>query len=137
LIALVDTNILVDIWQRDPVWALWSVSELEAQAQLHELAINPVIYAELSAAYQSAAALDQELEAFRIKMMEMPRQALYLAGQAFVQYRRRGGVRTGVLADFFIGAHAAVERCPLITRDPSRYSAYFSGLRLITPKRKA
>ncbi len=131
---LVDTNVLVDVLENDPVWADWSVAQLRAQAKLHELAINPVIYAELSLTFDSADALDAALENMGVHLREMPRPALFLAGKAFVRYRREGGTRQSVLADFFIGAHAAVQDWPLLTRDVRRYRNYFPTVQLFSPE---
>ena len=130
---LVDTNVLVDVLQNDPEWADWSVAQLRAQAQIHRLVINPVIYAELSLTFSTVEALDDALAGLQIPMIEIPRPALFLAGKAFVKYRQRGGTRTSVLADFFIGAHAAVEGWNILTRDPRKYRQYFPSVELVTP----
>ena len=130
---LVDTNVLVDVLEDDPAWADWSISQLRAQSRVHPLAINPIIYAELSLTFSKVETLDKTIEAMGLMVKELPRPALFLAGKAFVLYRRQGGNKTNVLADFFIGAHAAVLGCPLLTRDAQRYRHYFSGLELITP----
>jgi predicted nucleic acid-binding protein len=130
---LVDTNVLIDVLEDDPQWADWSVAQLRAQSQLHALAINPVIYAELSLAFDDYPALDAAIEGMELQLQELPRPALFLAGKAFVRYRREGGVRQNVLADLFIGAHAAVMQWPLLTRDARRYRAYFPTVELITP----
>ncbi len=131
---LVDTNVLVDVLENDPAWADWSVRQLRAQAQVHELFINPVIYAELSLAFDSVEALDSEIENMGLQVYELPRPALFLAGRALVKYRRRGGFRTNVLADFFIGAHAAVLNCGILTRDGRRYRTYYPRITLVEPK---
>jgi hypothetical protein len=130
---LVDTNVLVDVLENDPSWADWSIAQLRAQSQVHELLINPVIYAELSLAFESPEALDDALAGMALALAEMPRPALFLAGKAFIRYRREGGTRHNVLADFFIGAHAAVLGCPLLTRDARRYRSYFPTVELIAP----
>jgi predicted nucleic acid-binding protein len=130
---LVDTNVLVDVLQNDPQWAEWSIAQLRAQAQLHELAINPVIYAELSLSFSTFEALDRVVSTMELALREVPRPALFLAGKAYLQYRRRGGGKAQVLPDFFIGAHAAVEGWPLLTRDASRFRTYFPGLNVIAP----
>lgn len=130
---MVDTNVLVDVLEDDPDWADWSVGQLRAQAQVHALAINPVVYAELSLTFNSAEALDQTVEQLGLKLLELPRPALFLAGKAFAKYRQKGGKRPNVLADFFIGAHAAVLGCPVLTRDAKRYRSYFPSVRLVTP----
>lgn len=131
---LVDTNVLIDVLQDDPAWADWSIAQLRAQAQVHALAINPVIYAELSLAFDSFEALDAAIAGMDLTVAEIPRPALFLAGKAFVRYRREGGARQSVLSDFFIGAHAAVQDWPLLTRDVRRYRNYFPTVRLIAPE---
>ena len=130
---LVDTNVLVDVLANDPEWADWSISQLRGQSKVHQLAINPIIYSELSLTFSTVEALDKTIVDLGLAMIEMPRPALFLAGKAFVRYRRQGGQKSNVLADFFIGAHAAVSRYPLLTRDTRRYSSYFADLKLITP----
>jgi len=130
---LVDTNVLVDVLQDDPEWAEWSVQQLRAQSQIHRLIINPIIYAELSVTFATMEALDKVLIQMELEMVELSKPALFLAGQAFLKYRRGGGTKTNVLSDFFIGAHAAVMRVPVLTRDVTRYKHYFPGLKLICP----
>ena len=130
---LVDTNVLVDVLQDDPQWADWSIAQLRAQAQLHALAINPVIYAELSLSFSTFEALDRVVATLELALHEVPRPALFLAGKAYLQYRRRGGGKAQVLPDFFIGAHAAVEGWPVLTRDASRFRTYFPRLEVIAP----
>ncbi len=130
---LVDTNVLVDVLEDDPDWAEWSIGQLRAQSKVHPLAINPIIYSELSLAFSTVEALDGTIASLRLSVLELPRPALFLAGKAFVRYRRQGGRKHNVLADFFIGAHAAVLECPLLTRDVSRYQSYFPSVKLITP----
>lgn len=130
---LVDTNVLIDIVEDDPDWSDWSVAQLHAQSKIHQLCINPIIYAELSMTFSTVEALDQVIEHMALSVIDIPRQALFLAGKAFIQYRRRGGSRTNVLPDFFIGAHAAVSGLPLLTRDVKPYQRYFPSVRLISP----
>ncbi len=130
---LVDTNVLVDVLQDDPQWADWSIRQLRAQAALHELAINPVVYAEISLSFSTLEGLERVVGTMKLAMREIPRPALFLAGKAFAQYRKRGGNKAQVLPDFFIGAHAAVAGWPLLTRDPRRFQTYFPGLRVLAP----
>ena len=131
---LVDTNVLVDVLENDPGWADWSIAQLQAQSKVHRLAINPIIYSELSLAFSTVEALDQVLDGMELRMLEIPKPALFLAGKAFVQYRRSGGVKNNVLGDFFIGAHAAVSGLPVLTRDTRRYKNYFPSVRLVAPE---
>jgi predicted nucleic acid-binding protein len=130
---LVDTNILVDVLENDPDWADWSVAQLQAQSKVHRLVINPIIYSELSLTFSSAEEHDEVLDGMKLPVLEMPKPALFLAGKAFVQYRRSGGAKNNVLGDFFIGAHAAVSDLPLLTRDTRRYKNYFPSVKLVTP----
>lgn len=131
---LVDTNVLVDVLEDDPEWADWSIGQLRAQSKIHRLAINPIIYSELSLAFSTVEALDRTIDDLDLTMIEIPRPALFLAGKAFVRYRRQGGKKESVLADFFIGAHAAVSRFPVLTRDTRRYASYFTNVALIAPE---
>jgi len=130
---LVDTNVLVDVLQDDPQWADWSIGQLRAQAKIHELAINPVVYAELSLSFSTFESLDRAVATLELTLREIPRPALFLAGKAYLQYRRRGGSKAQVLPDFFIGAHAAVEGWALLTRDASRFRTYFPSLEVVAP----
>jgi predicted nucleic acid-binding protein len=134
---LVDTNVLVDVLENDPNWADWSISQLRAQSKIHRLAINPIIYSELSLTFSTVEALNQTLDDLNLVMLEIPRSALFLAGKAFVRYRRQGGTKSNVLGDFFIGAHAAVSQYPVLTRDTRRYGSYFPGVVLIAPEESA
>ena len=132
---LVDTNVILDLVENDPVWADWSQQQLEAASLQATLCINPVIYAELSIAFEAIEELESMLKQGEIHLEPIPREALFLAGKAFVNYRRKKGKKTGVLPDFFIGAHAAVAGMPLLTRDTSRYATYFPTLDLVSPPR--
>ena len=130
---LVDTNVLVDLLQNDPQWADWSIAQLRAQTKLHALAINPVIYAEMSLSFSTLEALDDVVLTMALELREIPRPALFLAARAYALYRRRGGSKGQVLPAFFIGAHAAVQAWPLLTRDASRFKTYFPTLDVIAP----
>jgi predicted nucleic acid-binding protein len=131
---LVDTNVVIDVWQDQQHWFDWSAAQLRAQSLVHELAINPVIYAELSLNFESIEALDREVDALELTLREPPRAALFLAGRAYREYRSAGGTRTGVLSDFFIGAHAAVLGCAILTRGAARYRRYFPTVELVSPR---
>jgi len=132
-VILVDTNVLIDITTDDPNWFEWSAREFNAAGARDELSINAVVYAELSIGYDSVEELDRTIERVGITLMAIPPAALFLAGRVFQRYRAAGGVRTGILPDFFVGAHAAVARAPLLTRDTRRYRTYFPDLTLIAP----
>ena len=131
--VIVDSNIIFDLWDQDPVWSTWSAQQLRSLSTAHELAINAVIYAEVSVRFSSQGGLDKAIDELGLTVLEIPRDAAFLAGKAFQQYRRQGGNRTGVLPDFFIGAHAASLRCEILTRDRRPYSTYFPTVPLIAP----
>ena len=131
--TLIDTNVLLDLVTDDPNWADWSIAQLEAASLNGPLLINEVIYAELAVRYDRIEDLEAFVDEAGLEMAPIPRAALFLAGKVFTRYRRSGGSRTGVLPDFFIGAHAAVAEQPLLTRDIGRYRTYFPSLMLITP----
>jgi predicted nucleic acid-binding protein len=131
--TLVDTNVLLDIATNDPRWASWSLRELDSAAIRGPVLINAVVYAEFSIGYARIEEVEEVLSDAGLELKEIPPPALFLAGKVFQRYRAQGGSRTGVLPDFFIGAHAAVARLPLLTRDPRRYRTYFSGIMLIAP----
>jgi predicted nucleic acid-binding protein len=133
LVTLVDTNVLVDVLTQDDEWVDWSSSMLEEAADAGLLAINPIIYAEVSVAYSRIEDLDAVLPTDYYLRTALPWQAGFLAGKAFVRYKRRGGARCSPLPDFYIGAHAAVSGMRLLTRDAARYRAYFPKLRVISP----
>jgi predicted nucleic acid-binding protein len=134
--TLVDTNILLDIATSDSTWATWSLQQLDAAAIRGPVFINGVVYAEFSVGYVRIEDVDAILADVGLALAEIPRPALFLAAKVFQRYRAKGGARTGVLPDFFIGAHAAVAQFPLLTRDPRRYRSYFPGLSLIAPDEK-
>ena len=130
---LVDTHVLVDVLQDDPQWAEWSIKRLRAQANIRQLTINPVIYAEISLSFSTLEALDSAVLTLKLAFREIPQPALFLAAKAYAKYRQRGGNKLQVLPDFFIGAHAAVEGWPLLTRDASRFRTYFPTLEVLAP----
>lgn len=129
---LVDTNVLLDIYKADPLWMPWSLSQLR-NAKPGQLAINMVVYAELAGHPAELPRLDKFVDTLGMQVLDLTRPAARLAGKAFRQYRQRGGTKTGVLPDFFIGAHAQAEGHKLLTRDAGRYKTYFPKIRLICP----
>ncbi len=133
--TLVDTNILLDVVTDDPDWADWSIEQLETAALRGPLLINDIVYAELAVRYGRIERLETFLSEAGLDIVAMPRSALFLAGKVFQKYRKAGGSRSGVLPDFFIGAHAAVDRLDLLTRDTARYRTYFPTVTLIAPDR--
>lgn len=131
--TLVDTDVLLDLVTDNADWAEWSQRQLEAAAVRGPVLINDVVYAELSVGFLRMEEVNEVLAIAQVETSPISREALFLAGKVFQRYRAGGGTRTGVLPDFFIGAHAAVAQLPLLTRDVRRYRTYFPTVRLIAP----
>lgn len=131
--ALVDSSVVLDVLTDDGEWADWAQSTLESHGREGALFINPVVYAEVSIGYQRIEELDRALDACGLVARPVPREALFLAGKAYVAHRKRGGLRRSPLPDFFIGAHAAVTGWTLVTRDAARVQTYFPTVALATP----
>jgi predicted nucleic acid-binding protein len=131
--VLVDSNVLLDLTTRDPTWFDWSREAVQRLAEETTLVINPIIYAEVSVGFVDIAAVDAALPAEFLRREDLPYAAGFLAGKAYVEYRRRGGVRRSPIPDFYVGAHAAVAGHDLLTRDAARYRGYFPTVRLIAP----
>ncbi|WP_421726392.1 type II toxin-antitoxin system VapC family toxin [Bauldia sp.] len=131
--VLVDTNVLLDIANNDPVWFAWSDRMITAAGDEGSLVINQVIYAELAAGFETLESLDMAMVPDRYRRESVPWDAAFMAGVAFLEYRRRGGKRSSPLPDFFIGAHAAVRGYRLLSRDRGYYRTYFPSLDIISP----
>ncbi|GAA0251118.1 type II toxin-antitoxin system VapC family toxin [Rhodanobacter caeni] len=131
--VLVDANVLLDVLTDDPKWYGWSAAQLDACAASGELCINPIVYAEVSVGFERIEQLDDALSPDSFTRLELPWEAGFLAGKAFLQYRRARGMRRSPLPDFYIGAHAAIEGLALLTRDARRYRTYYPTLELICP----
>jgi predicted nucleic acid-binding protein len=131
---LVDSNVLLDVASADPDWSIWSANALEVAANEAPLVINPLIYAEVSIRFSRIEDLESALPSHLFRREPLPFEAAFLAGKAFLRYRRRGGGRTSPLPDFYIGAHAAVADLRLLTRDATRYRTYFPTVELISPE---
>jgi predicted nucleic acid-binding protein len=131
--TLVDSNVLLDIATNNTRWFAWSSRALESAANESPLAINAIIYAEVSIGFERIEDLESAIPSSLFRRDALPFEAAFLAGKAFLQYRRRGGGRATPLPDFYIGAHAAVADFRLLTRDSRRYQTYFPSVELIAP----
>lgn len=131
--TLVDTNVLIDVFGADPDWLDWSRSRLIEAEEEGELVVNPIVYAELSAMFPTQRQLDHALPRDHYRREELPWDAAFNAGRAFLTYRRSGGTKRSPLPDFYIGAHAEYRGYALLTRDSARYRQFFPMLRMITP----
>lgn len=129
----IDSNVILDLFLDDPNWAQWSETTLEHYARHGRLYISPVVYSEISIGFERIEDLEQAVAAAGFQMVPIPREALFLAGKAFMAYRQRSGRKSSPLPDFYIGAQAAVIGLPLMTRDVARYRTYFPSLKLIHP----
>jgi predicted nucleic acid-binding protein len=132
-VIVVDTCVLVDVSTGDARWQDWSSEQLAIWAERGRLIVNPIVFAEWCADFASYESALAAIDAFGLTWRELPREALFVASRAHGAYRRRGGIRPMVLADFLIGAHAAVLRVPVLTRDRRRFAAYFPTLELVAP----
>jgi predicted nucleic acid-binding protein len=133
MITLIDSNVILDLVTDDPAWGNWSADALSQAADESVLAINPIIFAEVAIRFETIEQLEILLPANTVQRLPLPYEAAFLAGKAFLSYRRRSGSRTAPLADFYIGAHAAVAGLRLLTRDPRRYRTYFPSVTIIAP----
>ena len=129
---LVDTNVISDVIHGESDWTPWATEHMTRHTG--EMNINPIIYAELCCRAKSTQELDAILTGLGIQYLELTKEALFRAAQAFLKYRRQGGTKTAPLPDFFIGAHAAALDIPLLTRDIRRYKTYFPSVTVITPR---
>jgi predicted nucleic acid-binding protein len=132
-VILVDTNVLLDVFEDDAEWFDWSQDQLDSASATDTLAINPVIYSELSIGFARIEELEAVIKEASLAIEDIPREALFLAGKAFLRYRRSSGTKRSVLPDFYIGAHAAVMQWPVLTREVGRYRSYFPAVSLIAP----
>jgi predicted nucleic acid-binding protein len=130
---LIDTNVIIDAADPDSEWYAWSAAQLMWATDNGQAYINPIIYAELSGYADSEAQIESILSDMLLERADLPWKAAFLAGRAFVAYRRNGGIRSAPLPDFYIGAHAQVAGLALLTRDAKRYRSYFPEVRLIAP----
>ena len=130
---LVDTNVLLDVFEDDAEWAAWSQDRLDSASATDTLAINSVIYSELSIGFARIEELEAVIKEASLAIEDIPREALFLAGKAFLRYRSSRGTKRSVLPDFYIGAHAAVMQWTVLTRDVGRYRTYFPTVSLIAP----
>jgi hypothetical protein len=131
--VMVDSNILIDVFELDPQWFDWSADRLDALGQRMTLVINPVIYAEIAAGFASIEALEAAITPYPLLRESLPWDAAFMAAQAHKRYRKRGGAKRSPLPDFYIGAHATIAGHTLLTRDPARYREYFPRLRIVAP----
>ncbi len=131
--VLVDSCVILDIFEDDPKWVDWSESILNQYSNSHHLFINPVIYSEISIGFKRIEELEKAISACGFKIIQMPKESLFLAGKAFVKYRKLKSNKVSPLSDFFIGAHAAVGKFDILTRDMPRFKTYFPTVNLISP----
>ena len=132
--TLVDSNVLLDVIAEHEEWFEWSYRALQRARQEGGVAMNPIVYAEISVGYSAQAECDEAFPESSIARLELPWAAAFAAGKAYLEYRRGGGTRLSPLPDFYIGAHAAVSGLRLLTRDATRYRTYFPEVQLVAPE---
>ncbi|MEL6604699.1 MAG: PIN domain-containing protein [Cyanobacteria bacterium J06614_10] len=133
--VFIDSCVLLDLFTNDPIWAEWSERILETYSQTNTLYINSIVYTEISIGFNRVEEVEDAISALDIKVLEIPREALFLTGKVFLTYRKNKGTKISPLPDFFIGSHVAVSNFVLITRDISKYKTYFPQVKLIHPER--
>ena len=131
--VFVDSCILLDLFTDDDTWGDWSENILDRYSQTNSLYINSIVYTEISIGFTNIEEVEKAISALDIKVLEMPREALFLTGKVFLKYRKNKGTKNSPLPDFFIGAHASVSKLDLITRDSAKYKTYFPHVKLIHP----
>jgi predicted nucleic acid-binding protein len=131
---LIDSNVILDLFENDQNWAEWSESSLEHYSMTHTLYINPIIYTEVSIGFERIEELESAITGCGFQMIQIPKEALFLAGKAFIKYKKQKVSKLYPLPDFFIGAHAAVAGLEIMTRDISRFRSYFPTVKLVTPE---
>ncbi len=132
--VFVDSCVLLDLFTDDKDWGEWSENILEKYSQTNTLYINSIVYTEISIGFKKIEEVEKAISELNIKVLEIPREALFLTGKAYLKYRKNNGTKNAPLPDFFIGAHVSVEKFSLITRDISKYQTYFPKVKLIHPE---
>lgn len=130
---LIDSCVLLDLFTDDPQWANWSERILDTFSQTNTLYINTIVYTEISIGFTKIEVLDEAISELGIKVLEIPREALFLTGKTFLKYKRNKGAKKSPLPDFFIGAHVAISKFTLVTRDVAKYKTYFPQINLVSP----
>jgi hypothetical protein len=134
--TLVDSNVILDVLTEDARWYAWSSAALAQCADAGPLYINPIIYAEVSIGVATIEEMEEVLPPESFPRLPIPLEAAFLAGKAFLRYRKQKGIKITPLPDFFIGAHAAVAGLKLLTRDSRRYRTYFPTVEILAPVRR-
>ncbi len=129
----IDSCVLLDLFTNDPKWANWSENVLEQYSHTNTLYINSIVYTEISIGFNQIEEVEMAISELGIRVLEIPREALFLTGKTFLKYRKNKGTKNSPLPDFFIGAHVSVSKFNLITRDVSKYKTYFPQVKLIYP----
>jgi len=131
--VLVDSNVILDVMTEDAIWMDLSSTALSQAADEGRLLINPIIYTEVSMRFARIEELEQTIASGLFDREPLPFEAAFLAGKVFLDYQRKGGPQSRTLADFLIGAHAAIAGYRLLTRDSQRFRPYFPKLSIIDP----
>ena len=134
---LIDSNVIIDVVDRDPRWFNWSFENIDRAGQAASLMINAVVVGEVAPSFSGLPEFRAAMANLLITIHDLNADAAYFAGQAFRRHCERRDIGTGksILADFFIGGHAHAIGATILTRDPRFYRSYFPTVPLITPER--
>jgi predicted nucleic acid-binding protein len=135
-LILADSNILIDVIGKDPLWQVWSLDQLDGRHD-DDIVVNQMVIAEVAPRFGTLGHFVSEMESLGIGIDEYGVDAAFAAGTAFVSYKRNRGTGSPPLPlpDFFIGGHAQAHGATILTRDPRFYRTYFPEVPLITPSK--
>jgi predicted nucleic acid-binding protein len=133
LITAIDSNVLLDFFGSDPTFGASSSEAIRRSLAEGSLIACEVVWAEVASFFPSSEKAKEVIEQLGVAFSSLELEATLLVGQTWREYRKRGGKRERVIADFLIGAHATFQAERLLTRDRGFYRTYFSNLKVLDP----
>ena len=135
MITAIDTNILVDLFRADRTFGPASKSLVRSCLTEGRLVACEIVWSEVACLFPSPESAIEAMNRLGVEFSAMELDAALKASLAWKEYKRRGGSRDRLVADFFIGAHAMTQSDRLLTRDRGFYRTYFSRLRILDPSK--